>query len=131
MHWMIAICGKAVHDDIRGGDPRSHAVRRDVVSDDPLHDRVALFGVERSLVEADAGATAVLLLCVGSESLDNVGLSVTSRIAKRDDEATRMRRALIVRAAPGVDVNVAIGCDCDVSGVSNPVGEDARAKSCG
>src|SRR4029077_21079819 len=131
MHRMVAIGGKSADDCIHGGGTRGHAVGRDRVAYDPLRDRVALFGEERTLVNANPGSAAILVLRVGTESLDDVRFPIFVGIAKRDQETAGMRRALIILAAPCVDVDVAIGSNDDMPGVSECVGEYCRAETVG
>ena len=39
--------------------------------------------------------------------------------------------APVIHAAPGVDVDIAVGCDSDVASVTDRIGENRRAESGG
>ena len=128
---MITVGRKSANDCIYGGGTWGHAVGRDRVAYDPLRDRVALFGVERTLVNANAGAAFILVPRVGTESLDDVRFPIVVGVAERNEETARMRRTLIELAAPGVDVNDAVGGDDNMPGVAERVGEYRRAETVG
>ena len=120
---MVTIRWKIPYDCRRCGRSWSHAVWWDRVADDSLGDGVAFFSVERTLVDTDPGPALISLSHVRSEALDDVGPTVVIGVAQGDDKTARVRRALIIAAAPGVDVHVAVRADDDVSGVPDRVRE--------
>jgi hypothetical protein len=66
---------------------------------------------------------------IRSEALDYVGDPVLAGIAQCDQKSAGVRGTRVILPAPGVDVNVAVRVDDDVSRVSYGVGEDSGAES--
>ena len=94
------------------------------------NDLVVDLGVEPILVEPDARA-AVGALRDGRAKADvHVGLACAFRVLERDQESARRRRVVaVIDAAPGVDVNGAVGRHGELTCVTNLVGKDRRAES--
>ena len=74
------------------------------------HDAIVHFGVERAVVERDAGA-AVAPFCDGLAEADgNIGLAIALGVLQRDQKsAGRGLVIAVIAAAPGVDVDDPLG----------------------
>jgi len=127
---MVAICRQSIDYYLRGSG-RRHAVGGDRVTRDALFRSVAFFRVERAFIKADSRAAAVMLRDIGPEPSDYVCLAIIVGITQRDDKSAWVRGTLVVGAAPGVDVDVAVRVDRDVSHVTEGVGEDDGAETGG
>ena len=94
------------------------------------NDLVVDLGVEPILVEPDAGA-AVRALREGRTEADiDVSLARAFRIFESDQEAALVRRVVaVIDAAPGVDIDGAVGRHRKLAGVTDLVGKDCRAES--
>src|SRR5215210_573198 len=104
MHRVASARRQPGHDRLRGRGGWSDAVATERVAHDSLGNRVALLGVERSVVDPNTGPSAVTGLRVRSKAPDDIGLSIIVGIAQCDDKAAGGRRRVVIPAAPGVDV---------------------------
>jgi hypothetical protein len=124
MHRMIAGERQSRDNDLRIF-LRRDAVGRQRIADD----LVVLFSVEAVLVDANAGAAGRALRDAVAEALDLVGMAVTLRVLERDQKTAGWHFiVVIVRAAPGVHVQNAVGAEGHLPRVAE-VGEHRRAKT--
>ncbi len=125
MHGVIAGDRQAGHDDIRL--PLRHGLP-------PLqlvaHNAVVQFGIERALVERDAGAAGGTLRDARAEALHEIGAAGALGILERKEESTRRRLVeMVVAAAPGIDVEDAVRCHNHMADMAEIVGENRRAEA--
>jgi hypothetical protein len=106
MHWVIAVRRQMV-DDHFGRAARRHAVSGDRVTRDALADCIAFLGVERAFIEPDSGATTVVLGRIRAKTANDVRFPVVVGVAKCDQKTAGVRRSLVIRSAPGVNVDIA------------------------
>ena len=80
-------------------------------------------------MHGDAGAAARLpVLMRRTETLDRIGPAVAIRVAQGHDVTARRVLQLGVGAAPGVHVNVPVGCDREMTRAPEVVGKHRGAK---
>ncbi len=125
MHRVIAGERQAGHYDLRLF-ARHDAVRRQGVADD----LVVLLGIEAVFVDADTGAAGRSLRHAVAETLDPIGVAVALGVFERHQEAAGRRLVvMIIAAAPGVDVERAVGTEHHLAGVAEIVGENGCAEA--
>ncbi|MGO9050065.1 MAG: hypothetical protein ACLQFW_24830 [Xanthobacteraceae bacterium] len=102
---------------------RSDAIRRQRIA----NNLVILFGVEGVFVNANAGAACRSLRDTVAEPLDHIGAAVALECNKKT--AGRHFVIVIVAAAPGVDIQDAVGTEGHLAGMAKIVREDGRAEA--
>src|SRR4249920_2696296 len=107
MHRMIAGKRQAGKDNLRR-PVWYDGIRRQGIADD----LVILFGVKGAVVEGNARAARGTLRNSVTEALDHIGAARALRVLERHQKAARWWRVImVIAAAPGVDVERAIGRD--------------------
>src|SRR5690348_4550018 len=94
------------------------------------HDRRALLRVQRPTMQGDPGASMSPAVRRRAEAGDDIGPTIVTGVAEHHEIAAG--RTLVtaeVRAAPGIDVDIAVRRDDDVPRVADAVGEDGRTES--
>ena len=125
MHRVIAAEREAGDDGDRRALRRDRAGRHRV-----LHDAVVCLGVDRAVVNADAGAAVIACLLCSAEALDRVGFAGAALVLKSDEESAFVRLVVAeIFARPGVGVDDAVRRDDDVPRVADAFGENRRAET--
>ena len=119
------VVGRPDSDRFGPGFRRDLAVFKRVADD-----AVVALREDRALVETDAGAAMASRGYRLAEAFDDVGVAVAFRVLQRDQKPARRRRiVLVINAAPGVDIDDAVGRRDELAGVADVIGEDRRAEA--
>ena len=125
MHGMIAAQRQSGHDRHRGPIRHDRAGRKRIAQD-----LVIDLGVQRPVVEADAGTARAAAFHGLTEALVNVGSARPGGVLQRHEEAARMGRIVaVVAAGPRIDIDDPIRGDNHVASMADAVGEDGRAEA--
>jgi hypothetical protein len=93
-------------------------------------DAVIHLGIERAVIECDAGSSGRALRRSFAEAADDIGLAVAIGVFQGDQEPARRRLVVtVIEAAPRVDINDAIAGRRHVPGVTQVLGKDGGAES--